>query len=349
MIPQVIVLDFIPLLVNGKIDRQSLLKMYENTNNNDDSSIIVDIDYSGIPDNKMAAAKVLFETVGNVIGRSTRAPLSKYSNFYELGGNSLNSVFTVTQLRDSGYFIGITDFITAENLGEVLDRITGSDTGLADTKLTASYTSAPLAKEHKEDVYQMVTNSFYEKADLEQWLMPNIYKTDYAEILDAIWDALIEKGLSFVVKDKSGENVGVALNFDARGEPEVEVTSKLLIVFEFLEHIEGPVRDERLPSGINTVFHSFMMATASKLTAQQNISVMQFMEAEVLRTATSRGFKGILTTNTSPLTQQLGTDVYGYTVMTDYQVNQYVAPDGSKPFGAAPDSQRAAVSWKAIN
>lgn len=46
-----------------------------------------------------------------------------------------------------------------------------------------------------------------------------------------------------------------------------------------------------------------MMATASKLTAQQNISVMQFMEAEVLRTATSRGFKGILTTNTSPLTQ----------------------------------------------
>lgn len=134
----------------------------------------MDIDYSGIPDNKMAAAKVLFETVGNVIGRSTRAPLSKYSNFYELGGNSLNSVFTVTQLRDSGYFIGkstyfqyiplilfnwytftgITDFITAENLGEVLDRITGSDTGLADTKLTASYTSAPLAKEHKEDVYQ---------------------------------------------------------------------------------------------------------------------------------------------------------------------------------------------------
>lgn len=34
MIPQVILVDTIPLLVNGKIDRQSLLKMYENTNNN---------------------------------------------------------------------------------------------------------------------------------------------------------------------------------------------------------------------------------------------------------------------------------------------------------------------------
>ena len=34
MIPQVVLLESIPLLVNGKIDRQTLLKMYESTNNN---------------------------------------------------------------------------------------------------------------------------------------------------------------------------------------------------------------------------------------------------------------------------------------------------------------------------
>lgn len=34
MVPQIVIIDTIPLLVNGKIDRQSLLKMYENTNNN---------------------------------------------------------------------------------------------------------------------------------------------------------------------------------------------------------------------------------------------------------------------------------------------------------------------------
>lgn len=34
MIPQVILVENVPLLVNGKIDRQALLKMYENTNNN---------------------------------------------------------------------------------------------------------------------------------------------------------------------------------------------------------------------------------------------------------------------------------------------------------------------------
>lgn len=34
MRPQVIVVDKIPLLINGKIDRQSLMKMYEESNNN---------------------------------------------------------------------------------------------------------------------------------------------------------------------------------------------------------------------------------------------------------------------------------------------------------------------------
>lgn len=45
--------------------------------------------------------------------------------------------------------------------------------------------------------------------------------------------------------------------------------------------------------------------------------------------------------------QQLG-DVYDYEVLRDYQVNLYVAPDGSKPFQQAPESQRAICSWRPV-
>lgn len=45
-----------------------------------------------------------------------------------------------------------------------------------------------------------------------------------------------------MVKDEDGLIIGVALNFDARDEPELTVTSKMIIVFEFLEHVEGPIR-----------------------------------------------------------------------------------------------------------
>lgn len=46
--------------------------------------------------------------------------------------------------------------------------------------------------------------------------------------------------------------------------------------------------------------------------------------------------------------QQLGIDVFGYETMLTYQVNRYCAPDGSKPFGKAPDDQLAICSLKMI-
>jgi hypothetical protein len=88
----------------------------------------------------------------------------------------------------------------------------------------------------------MITESFYEKADLEQWLKPDIDHRDYKELTDKLWEPLIEKDLSFIVKDELGEPAAIALNFDANDEPTVEITSKLAIVFDFLEFLEGPIR-----------------------------------------------------------------------------------------------------------
>lgn len=46
-----------------------------------------------------------------------------------------------------------------------------------------------------------------------------------------------------------------------------------------------------------------MMGTHVDLNAQENIACMHFMEHEVLKLAKKKQFAGILTTNTSPLTQ----------------------------------------------
>jgi hypothetical protein len=35
--------------------------------------------------------------------------------------------------------------------------------------------------------------------------------------------------------------------------------------------------------------------------------------------------------------------------MLDYQVNQYITPEGLRPFEKAADDQRAVVSWKKIS
>lgn len=88
----------------------------------------------------------------------------------------------------------------------------------------------------------MITTSFYCKAELERYLMPDIKVNDYEELLTILWEPLVEKGLSFITKTMTNKIVGVALNFDARDEPECEIHSKLVVIFEFLEHVEGQVR-----------------------------------------------------------------------------------------------------------
>ena len=46
-----------------------------------------------------------------------------------------------------------------------------------------------------------------------------------------------------------------------------------------------------------------MIGTDTLLNAVENIETVAFMETEVIRIAKSKGFAGILTTNTNPLTQ----------------------------------------------
>lgn len=90
--------------------------------------------------------------------------------------------------------------------------------------------------------FSMVTTSFFQKADLEQWIISEITEDDYIELISALWEPLIEKDLSFIVKTDTGKIVGVALNFDARDEPEIDIKSRLNVIFEFLETIESSVR-----------------------------------------------------------------------------------------------------------
>lgn len=118
-----------------------------------DSAVVIDYDYSDVQLNELQLTKTLFETIGEVIGRSTRATISLKSNFYELGGNSLNSIFTVARLREKGYFIEISDFIAAKNVREMLAHINenGSDDSSCLVKNVPKFTATPLAMEHKSE------------------------------------------------------------------------------------------------------------------------------------------------------------------------------------------------------
>lgn len=120
----------------------------------DDPDPALDYDYSNVLPNQMEKAKILFETVGEVIGRSTRTTISLQSSFYELGGNSLNSIYTVAKLRDRGYAIEITNFIMAKSLKETMDYMTENELHNRETANDDNYTAYPLADQYKSETIQ---------------------------------------------------------------------------------------------------------------------------------------------------------------------------------------------------
>ena len=96
------------------------------------------------------------------------------------------------------------------------------------------------------------------------------------------------------------------------------------------------------------IFQSFMMGTPRRLTCQENINVISFMEIEILRMATEKHFKAVFTTNTNQLNQQVTESVLGYKTLREYQINKYVDKYGKKPFQNAKDFQKIRTQWKDI-
>lgn len=64
-----------------------------------------EIDYKGIESGKRKAARCLFETIISVLENTIQRSLSVNTNFYDIGGNSLNCIQTITKLREQGYFV----------------------------------------------------------------------------------------------------------------------------------------------------------------------------------------------------------------------------------------------------
>lgn len=91
-----------------------------------------------------------------------------------------------------------------------------------------------------------------------------------------------------------------------------------------------------------------MLGTALNLSASENIGVVSFMESESIKLAKEKGFKGMFSTNTNPLTQQFGAAVFGYETLAEYQINNYVDKNGNKPFKNAPDYQKIIVVYKSL-
>ncbi|CAG0895335.1 unnamed protein product [Darwinula stevensoni] len=371
MMPQVVRVPGISLLPNGKIDRQALLRTFQAYRSR--SVVPLGDDFlEKLPEEKRDAAASLIRVLFDVLGFSLKKEqLNLQSNFFDIGGNSLNALLVVIRLTDLGFPIaaGIGEFLKAPHLGKVLDRMCLRGDGEARESSTGSpsFLIQPLTGEDREEFIKVLSRAFATK---EQWI--GCTEKDFNVLLNSMWPSALENDLSFSVRRHDGRLIAVAFNMDFSEEPDMDPPEALLPVLTMLHSVENPqkfvlasfadsrvslsivvmgwnesFRSLHVPRGKNEVLYSFMMATDESVSKQENVLVMQIMEEEIIRLAKRKGYSAILATNTNALAQQLAS-VLGYELLQDFQVNQFVMPDGSTPFSRVPDEQRAICVLKHI-
>ena len=209
MMPRVTLLPSLLLLVNGKTDRQALLKMYEESLASCTAFTFTEKDFSGhVTQDFHIQARIVLESVASVVRDPTRKP-SLADNFFDIGGDSINMVMVIGKILDHGFHISMTDFVTASNLRGVAVALTFQEKGedissiMEQMERTDMFKSVALDPSHKQVVLEMIARSFANKGDLTT-LASIGYKT-LLDQLDGLWEALLKANLSIVVLDKAGQ------------------------------------------------------------------------------------------------------------------------------------------------
>ena len=243
MMPKLIKLYALPLLVNGKVDRQALFQKFEESlkcNTVEYSSK----DFTDLPLSDHAKAKVLLESVVQVIQDPNCKPQLD-DHFFSIGGDSINMVMVISKLKDHGYNISVTDFVSSSSIREMIPLLTTEeiednlDHEMEKMKAENNFTSSPLQEDHKEVVLDMVSRSFAIKGDLTT--LSDVKYEDIKLQLEILWDKLLEANLSIVIYDKNKTIIGACLNFDARSPEAAPLCARAAFARTFSMSEEGNI------------------------------------------------------------------------------------------------------------
>lgn len=142
-----------PMTASGKIDRKALLMMPRQ-----DSSLPI------APTTH--EEELLLNAVKEALHLTT---ISITDNFYELGGDSLSSLFVITSLQDLGYDLSVTDFLKSETLEVAAEKMNR----LTDVGEPLSVESTAVSPIVKADQYEKLFGSSSEFEDVLQRYSPD--------------------------------------------------------------------------------------------------------------------------------------------------------------------------------
>jgi hypothetical protein len=301
-----------------------------------------------------------------------KAANSLSSTFYELGGTSMSALSVILNLNRSGSPITLREFVTANNLNEIVAKMEElmdapkktlpppvkekGDEADKETKQKPSksefytidtqdiYETVILPKESAREVVDLVSRAYFEKGTLEQYNLV-LYK-EYYDYFTEIWDGLVAAQLSIVVRRISdGKIVGCSLNQDYY-TPTIDMTryKSLHQVLEYSQELKGMVLN-KVPHQRSVVFEVAWIATHKSMSPAENLTLVTLMMRENIRLAKTDGFSCAFALATSRLLQELCLDILGFEMLDEYPANNFKLTEGLHPFRVAPAVITTCLCW----
>lgn len=242
MVPQVLILDKFPYLSTGKVDRQSLHKIFVDKMKNEKKRFDHQ-DLVGASPEEYGNVRRFFSIIGNVIGPAQlNGTIAMRANFFKIGGDSLNAMETVAELKKNGFDIDIEKFNECKNLGEIFEKSTKLHRRASNVFVSpynAHFKVELIDEKYKTMCIELLSKCSLQKAEIDKYL-PELTSEHYSELFEKIWTFLVRRGFSFMVKNDADEILGVALNYDAVDAPKFKVKNPLQLTLDFLKFAEHP-------------------------------------------------------------------------------------------------------------
>lgn len=244
MIPKIFLLNKIPHLPSGKVDNDELTKFYEDTLPKKVVKIHIDYDIRDIPLSKVNKARKVFKAVGTSLGKDFHSRLSIQSNFFNLGGTSINLITTINELCKNDCNISINDFLKAKNLGEVIQSVNETEVDIIKhVALPRNFIFERMTgvnELEQADSKTMLSEVYGTKFILNQFFM-DIKPENYLEVLNMHWKKFKDDNLSFYIKDTYDEILATTLLISINQRPESYPNNAVNPIFTFIDAIERPI------------------------------------------------------------------------------------------------------------
>ena len=234
------------------------------------------------------------------------------STLVDIGMNSFSMTMIAVDLIKAGYEIKFGDVISCKTIGEVIelanrcqndtDEKDGEDQGnkntiSIDSKEYQVKSVSSLSKEKQDALIIMMSKSFTAKNPLD--VMAGTKVEEFEKFLQGFWEETLSDDLSFCIENSKGEILAASISLDIKTEMEPQHTFDH--VLQINVDVEKPIRDSVLASGERWV-DSLLSAADVTLDDDVALALMMELEKELLRIAKERGYHGIITVNSHPVT-----------------------------------------------